>query len=65
VRLSRRAEAAQPTTLLLPPSYPLECGWCGQVRTRPLDTACPLCGGAWYRLAVVARQAVDKMARHM
>jgi len=35
----------------LPPSYPLECGWCGNTRTRPLDSACPVCGGAWYRLS--------------
>jgi hypothetical protein len=50
-----------PTTLLLPPSYPLQCGWCGEIRTRPLDSSCPLCAGTWYRLA----GPVDKMARHM
>jgi hypothetical protein len=35
----------------LPPTYPLECGWCGETRTRPMDTTCPVCGGAWYRLS--------------
>jgi hypothetical protein len=47
MRRRRRA----PDRNALPPSYPLECGWCGNTRTRPLDTPCPVCGGAWYRLS--------------
>lgn len=63
-----------PVPVLLP-TFTLECGWCGGVRTRPLDSTCPLCGGAWFRLAPPPErgpgspmpqvQALDKVGRHM
>ena len=73
----QQREDRAPAPPLLPPSYALECGWCGEVRTRPLDSACPLCGGQWFRLArgnaqpegprpdPLGLRQIDKTGRHM